>query len=147
GRQESVIYRNPHYDWWATPDGVERDRVRVSKSLAVIVHNPLWFAGVMIHRMREMLQYTGFAPLVDVHFDERPQARAPETIPSMAALAPGRALTWLRTPVKRAERAAKETFQSFALLGALVTLFISRRRWLMISVVPLYYLIFQSVMV
>jgi hypothetical protein len=41
------------------PDGLERDRQRMRKSLAVIKAHPFWFAGVMAKRMAGMLKYAG----------------------------------------------------------------------------------------
>jgi hypothetical protein len=40
-----------------TPDGVERDRARFSRGLAVIRSNPGWFASVMVRRAAFMLRY------------------------------------------------------------------------------------------
>jgi 4-amino-4-deoxy-L-arabinose transferase-like glycosyltransferase len=144
GRQEAEALGNPHYAWWATPDGAERDRARISKSLAVIVRNPGFFAGSMLRRIWAMTQYSVWAPLIDVHFGERAEPSAPETTPSQAALAPGIALSLLRRPVKWVERLTKETAQTFLFLGGLATFFISRRRWFLIFMVPAYYLLFQS---
>jgi len=144
GLQEAEASRNRHYAWWATPDEVERDRARIRQSLAVIARNPLWFGGTMARRMGDMTQYSIWAPLVDVHFGEGADAGTPESVPSRAALAPGTALSWLRRPLKRIERLTKETAQTFFILGAVTTFFISRRRWLLIFVVPAYYLILQS---
>lgn len=39
-----------------TPDGIERDRQRTRRALAVIGTNPLWFAGVMLRRAGSMLR-------------------------------------------------------------------------------------------
>jgi hypothetical protein len=41
------------------PDGLQRDRARMRKSLAVITAHPFWFAGVMMNRMMGMLKYAG----------------------------------------------------------------------------------------
>jgi hypothetical protein len=41
------------------PDGLERDRARMRKSLAVIKAHPFWFVGVMARRMAGMLKYAG----------------------------------------------------------------------------------------
>lgn len=41
------------------PNGVERDRARTRKALRVIVAHPVWYAGVMAHRMWGMLKYAG----------------------------------------------------------------------------------------
>lgn len=41
------------------PDGLRRDRQRMSKAVAVIKANPFWYAGVMARRMAGMLKYAG----------------------------------------------------------------------------------------
>jgi hypothetical protein len=41
------------------PDGVQRDRARMGKALAVIRAHPVWFAGLMVRRMMGMLKYAG----------------------------------------------------------------------------------------
>jgi 4-amino-4-deoxy-L-arabinose transferase-like glycosyltransferase len=41
------------------PDGLERDRARMRKSLDVIKAHPFWFAGTMTRRMAGMLKYAG----------------------------------------------------------------------------------------
>jgi len=41
------------------PNGLERDRARVRKSLSVIKAHPFWFAGVMTKRMAGMLKFAG----------------------------------------------------------------------------------------
>jgi hypothetical protein len=41
------------------PDGLQRDRARMRKGLAVITAHPFWFAGVMMRRMAGMLKYAG----------------------------------------------------------------------------------------
>jgi hypothetical protein len=41
------------------PDGLERDRARMRKALAIIKAHPFWFAGVMMKRMAGMLKYAG----------------------------------------------------------------------------------------
>ncbi len=39
-----------------TPDGIERDRQRTRRALAVISSHPFWFAGVMLRRAGSMLR-------------------------------------------------------------------------------------------
>lgn len=39
-----------------TPDGIERDRWRTRRALAVVKGNPVWFAGVMVRRAGSMLR-------------------------------------------------------------------------------------------
>lgn len=42
------------------PDGIERDKVRFARGLAVVRSNPGWFLGVMMRRMEFMLRYNDF---------------------------------------------------------------------------------------
>lgn len=44
------------------PDGVRRDRERARRAMSVILQHPVWYAGVMLHRMWGMLKVAG-APL------------------------------------------------------------------------------------
>ena len=46
-----------------SPDGVERDRERTRKALAVIKEHPFWYAGVMMRRMADLLNYLGSSPV------------------------------------------------------------------------------------
>src|SRR5260370_1189659 len=63
--QEAESYGEPRYAGsWSTPDGIKRDRDRTRKSLGVILHHPVWYAGVMVNRCTEMLKYSAQAPLV-----------------------------------------------------------------------------------
>jgi len=64
-RQEAVLYGKPEYARdWASPDGIQRDRDRVRKSLRIILDHPVWYAGVMLDRMGEMVKYSAHAPLL-----------------------------------------------------------------------------------
>lgn len=40
-----------------SPNGIERDRTRLDRGLAVVRSNPLWFFGVMLRRAKFMLSY------------------------------------------------------------------------------------------
>lgn len=56
--QEAQAYGDPRYaDWWASPDGIRRDRDRVRRSLALIAAHPAWFARTALRRMGLMLDY------------------------------------------------------------------------------------------
>jgi hypothetical protein len=45
-----------------SPDGVERERARFARGLAVIRSNPGWFSGVMLRRSAFMLRYNDSGP-------------------------------------------------------------------------------------
>jgi 4-amino-4-deoxy-L-arabinose transferase-like glycosyltransferase len=56
-RAEAETYHRPDYaDSLFTPDGTERDRVRLARGFAVIRAHPFWFAGVMLRRAASMLR-------------------------------------------------------------------------------------------
>ena len=56
-KQEAEIYQRPdYYGTLFNPDGVERERARLSRGFAIIRSHPLWFAGVMTHRASSMLR-------------------------------------------------------------------------------------------
>ena len=56
-RGEAETFHRPEYaNSLFTPDGIERDRARMSRGFAVIRAHPIWFAGVMIQRAASMLR-------------------------------------------------------------------------------------------
>ncbi|HEY0544828.1 MAG TPA: glycosyltransferase family 39 protein [Pyrinomonadaceae bacterium] len=56
-RQEASIYKREDYAGTLyNPDGVERERGRTTRGLAVIAAHPFWFAGVMARRAASMLR-------------------------------------------------------------------------------------------
>jgi hypothetical protein len=56
-RGEAETYQRPDYaNSLFTPDGIERDRARMSRGLSVIRAHPFWFAGVMMRRAGSMLR-------------------------------------------------------------------------------------------
>ena len=163
---EVALYDNPSYgESWASPDGITRDRDRVRRSLEIIAAHPVWYLGTIVERMGEMLKDTADAPLVFRSTDKKllealsiarsakPITRKPnklddpqaETI-DRAALRIGRSISWLRPPARAIQRVTKETGLPFTLAGLIILFAGSRRRALVILFVPLYYLLFQSVM-
>lgn len=155
--QEAVIYNNPSYAAdWSTPDGIQRDRDRIKKSLDIIAKHPIWFSGVMLDRMGEMLKYSAHAPLVTRvdneqrrkettdSFTTRPGWRS--TARDESSLEVGKTLSWLRLPTRALQRTTKESMLTFILLGAAIIVAASWRRGLFLLMVPLYHLLFQSLM-
>jgi hypothetical protein len=58
--EKDVEWNNrPEYggNLWA-PDGIERDRTRFNRGLAVLRSNPLWYAGVMLRRAMFMVSFS-----------------------------------------------------------------------------------------
>jgi hypothetical protein len=153
-RQEAVLYNNPRYaGTWSSPDGIQRDRDRVNKSLDIIRQHPLWYAGVMIGRMREMVKYSAHAPLVyKISESGARQQTAPikpgweEMVTGGSSLAIGESLFWMRPALRAAQRIVKEGMLPLIIIGAVVLFIASLKRGLFISAVPLYYLLFQSLM-
>lgn len=152
--KEAELYNEPRYaGWWASPDGIKRDRDRIKKSLRLIANHPFWYAGVMLSRMREMTKYSAHAPLIAGGIKRMEADRIVEDEPGLkpkvsdeAALSLGRKASWLRPAARALQRIAKETAPLFVLVGAALVFFISWRRALLISAVPIYYLLFQSAM-
>jgi hypothetical protein len=151
-RQEAVSYNNPRYaGTWSSPDGIRRDRDRVARSLDIISHHPVWYAGVMIGRMREMVKYSAHAPLVYKISEAKSQQRTAPVKPGWEAMAAGdsivavgEGLVWMRPVVRAAQRMAKEAMLLFIITGAAVLFAASWRRALFLSIVPGYYFLFQS---
>ncbi|HEU4387247.1 MAG TPA: glycosyltransferase family 39 protein [Blastocatellia bacterium] len=151
--QEAALYNNPDYGgWWASPDGIQRDRDRVKKSLDIISRHPFWYSAVMLGRMREMLKYSAYAPLVS---RAQPQSSTPVTMGdsenekervSRIALVPGESLSFLRPAVRVIQRVTKETSLPFVLLGAVVLFSAHWRKGMLVAMAPLYYLLIQSSM-
>jgi len=56
-KQEAEIYQRPdYYGTLFNPDGVERERARLSRGFAIIRSHPFWFAGVMTRRASSMMR-------------------------------------------------------------------------------------------
>ncbi|MEK6286066.1 MAG: glycosyltransferase family 39 protein [Acidobacteriota bacterium] len=58
------------------PDGIERDKARFGRGLAVVRSNPGWFVGVMLRRMEFMLRYNDFRPRDFPHLTTAPALSA-----------------------------------------------------------------------
>jgi hypothetical protein len=152
--QEAVLYDNPAYaESWTSPDGVSRDRDRVQKSLAIIVRHRIWYAGVILRRMGEMMKYSAHAPLVfrnssrNLNQSQAPTRREWRAIDSDASsLSFAHALSWMRLPIRALQRTTKETMLLFILIGAVIVFSASWRRSVFLLMVPFYYLLFQSTM-
>ncbi|MEW6129311.1 MAG: glycosyltransferase family 39 protein [Acidobacteriota bacterium] len=154
--QDAEFYNEPRYAGvWSTPDGIMRDRDRVTRSLAIIKAHPIWYAGVMFRRANEMVEYKAHAPLVY----KISEARALEkTLPvkktwdNLAAnsgessLIIGKNLLYLRPVARSLQRIIKEPMRWLIFIGAVALMLLSVRRAWWLLLVPLYYFIFQGFM-
>jgi hypothetical protein len=158
--QEAILYGNPGYGaYWASPDGVKRDRQRINRSREVILSHPLWFATTMLGRMGEMFKYSAHAPLVYRGCDQFVSVKDEGVVTAQlkdspekqimngdtSALGIGKRLCWMRPLVRVFQRIAKETLPLFAIIGLFIVFMLSRRRTLFLLGVPIYFLLFQSI--
>jgi hypothetical protein len=152
--QEAELYGNPHYAGsWSTPDGIERDRARIRKSLSIIGSHPFWYAGVMLKRMRNMVRYSADAPIVytidqvrrlEVTLPRKPEWRLfGDEHPNLGG---GSVLYLTRPLIRPLQRLAKETMLGSIMLGLLLGVFLAPRRGALLIAIPVYYFLFQSFM-
>ncbi len=164
--QEIALYDDHRYaDSWASPDGIKRDHDRLRRSLRIIGEHPFWYAGSVFSRLGEILKDTAGAPLVFRSTDTKQlealtiarsakqfrRKRRDENEEKVAAfdrsgLTIGTNISWMRPFARALQRVTKETGPLFSLAGLVILLIGSARRALYILMVPLYYLLFQSVM-
>jgi dolichyl-phosphate-mannose-protein mannosyltransferase len=168
--QEAEMYGDPRYgEWWASPDGIRRDRDRVRRSLAVIAAHPAWFAGAAARRALQMLDYAGAdAPAVappgalsDGVLDalhEPGQGRSAThlygsdllaelrpRITSRDAVRAGRVVAGLRPVLRPLQEALAALALPLLLVGLAALVVVAPRRALFALIVPLYQVAFQSI--
>ena len=122
-QQEAESFHRPEYaKALFDPDGIERERARLSRGFAVIRSHPFWFAGVMTRRASTMVRLER-TPVV---------ASAPSSL---------RVLIY---PVQKIFLTA--VMLPLAIIGLLVVVFRKQSRALVIlSIVPVYYFLVQSI--
>jgi len=171
-RQEARLYGNPRYKtWWASPDGIRRDRERIRRGLAVIQAHPIWFAGAMLRRAGDLLDYAASAPplvgsagaaspITETADDAEPESgtrplsetwNPPEAVATLApllskeaCLALGRAFGPARRAARAAQNLLRFTMLPALLVGAVGLGALSPRRALFLALVPLCFLLFQT---
>ncbi len=168
--QEAERYGDPRYgEWWASPDGIRRDRDRVRRSLAVIAAHPAWFAGAALRRAAQMMDYAGAdAPPVAARgavshevletlyepgqgrsathlWGAELLARLRPRITSRDAVRIGRLLGVLRPGLRPLQMALAVVALPLVLVGLAALLVVAPRRALFTLVVPLYQVAFQSI--
>ena len=123
--QEAKQSGRPDYaDSLFGPDGIQRDRTRTAHGLRVIVSNPIWFSGVMVQRAISMFKFER-VPIISVD--------------------PNHTLAY-PTILKTVQRFFLSVWMVPLILFGLALLVLARR-WAalaFLSIVPVYYLVFQS---
>jgi hypothetical protein len=105
----------------------------------------------MFSRCGEMMKYSAHAPLV-LKTDQAQRLESvaevkrawKELAEGSSSPRVGRMIHWLRPVARGLQRVAKETLLLFILIGAIALFIASPRRALLLSIVPLYYFVFQS---
>jgi hypothetical protein len=158
-KQDAIFYNEPKYaGTWSSPDGIMRDRDRVKRSLEIIRAHPVWYAGVMVKRAKEMVKYSAHAPLVfkpaeaksqelKAQENAEPVRKHLQEIAAQSSRSPlevGRRLFWFRPLFRALQRVTKEAMQVFILLGLISVFLLSRRRAWFLFATPMYYFIFQG---
>jgi 4-amino-4-deoxy-L-arabinose transferase-like glycosyltransferase len=150
--EEAVRYGRPDYrDWWAEPDGIWRDHDRYRRALEVARANPGRYAGVMLGRMGEMLNYaSGDAPFVSreppafsgFEGGMRPRPNGPASPRDEDRfLAPGRLAAPLRPLLAAVQPLLCAVLTPLAIAGALALAARDWRRTLLLLALSLYYLL------
>lgn len=122
---EAEMYNNPAYaQSLFSPDGVQRERLRIARGVDVIRSHPLWFLRVMIRRASNMLRLERTPPIT---------AR-----PSMTGKL-SHALVWLLQKLF-----LTACLLPLYLLGCALLLRTQPRALTLLLVVPLYFLCVQS---
>jgi hypothetical protein len=140
-REEARRYGKPGWRrWWASPDGIERDRERVRRSLEVVSANPVWYAGAVARRGLRILDLeTADAPLV-----ESPP-RAGEPAPSKGDGVEAAALAApFRGKVRLLQEIATAPALPLRILGLVALAALSWRRTLFLLLLPLCILAMQA---
>jgi 4-amino-4-deoxy-L-arabinose transferase-like glycosyltransferase len=146
--EEARHFGDPRYaGWWASPDGILRDRERIRRSLEVMRAEPIWFVAASIRRVAEMLDYgEGGAEVVRAAAPDggwRSPSQGLE--PGEAAIrAAGRLAGFSRRPVAFLQGALAVSTLPLATVGLATLLLLSGRRLFFLLLVPLYHLITQA---
>jgi hypothetical protein len=164
--EEAVRYHNRRYaEWWASPDGIQRDRDRYRRSFEVIQRNPFWYGRAMLRRMGQMLNYASEPPPlvgqtalamrpspeeesdpIFENFGERGLAAPRPQLSDATWLAFGRVAAFTRPAVRLAQRLTRSAMLPLTLIGTLPILLSKPRRALFLWTVPLYCLVTESMM-
>jgi 4-amino-4-deoxy-L-arabinose transferase-like glycosyltransferase len=123
------------------PDGIQRDRERTRKSMAIIKQHPFWYAGTVLHRMAGVMKYAGEPSGV--------YGSAGINVTSKKCLPPqwqGGFLALLVTVLGMVQSALRYILLPLMLIGVIVALRLDWRTTGLILATVFYYLVVGSMM-
>jgi len=142
--EEAVRFSDSRYaKWWASPDGIARDRDRTRRSLEVIRANPLWYAASVARRAGEVIASGAQAPLLAAG---APRLEADAEVASHPALRVGTIIAPARPLLHAVQRLAAWPGALLRAAGLALLLVLAPRRALLLLLVPGYVLLVQSPM-
>jgi len=140
--EEAVRFGDPRYaKWWASPDGIRRDRDRVKRSLEVIRAHPGWYAASVVRRAGEVLASGAAAPLVS---PRPPQLAEDSTVVRHPVVRADAALSAARPVLRALQRAAAWPAAALTVVGLCLLGALAPRRAFLLALVPVYVLLVQS---
>ena len=140
--EEAVRFGDPRYaKWWASPDGIRRDRDRVKRSLEVIRAQPGWYAASVVRRAGEVLGSGAEAPLVG---PSAPLLAEDSTVVHHPVVRVDAALSAARPALRLMQRAAAWPAAGLTVAGLGLLTALAPRRALLVALVPAYVLLVQS---
>lgn len=146
--EEAAHFGDSRYaSWWASPDGIRRDRERMHRSLEVIERRPLWFAAAALRRIGPMLVYgSGGASWIETRQPTGAihDKAGPRTPGDLRFLSAGRFAAPLRPVLGAAQRILAIATPWLALCGIGTLLIAARRRLGLLLLIPAYHVVTQA---
>ncbi len=140
--EEAVRFGDPRYaKWWASPDGIRRDRDRAKRTLEVIRAHPGWYAGSVVRRTGEVLASGAEAPLVS---PSAPRLAEDSTVVNHPTVRADTALSAARPALRALQRAAAWPAAALTVVGLGLLGALAPRRALLLALVPAFVLLVQS---
>jgi hypothetical protein len=140
--EEAVRFGDARYArWWASPDGIRRDRDRVRRSLEVIRAHPGLYAASVVRRAGEVLASGSEAPLLG---PRAPDLALDSTVVNHPLLRVDAALAATRPLLLALQRAAAWPAAALASAGLVLLGALAPRRALLLALVPAYVLLVQA---
>lgn len=143
-QEESRRFNRPDYaNALFIPDGIPRERDRVSRGVAAIRSRPFWFLGVMIQRAGSMMRWERVPAISGSPLALETQATTAAYSPFAAKL--------LRVPAMILKSFQKLFVTAVMLPLALIGLFVLFKKWrasvfIFVIVVPTYFISVQSLL-